>query len=452
MEEGQGLLSTTGGGAADSTAVMMMMMTTTPLSRTLSESSKSAKSAAASAASSLSPTGTTTNKQPSLSSSSSSLVISKMGVFVLLLLACQNCGKNLILRFVMMKEHQPRFLTSTAVLVSECLKLSCSILYILWIQKKSWRSIIQFLYDDRRNTVLLAVPASAYNFQTSMEYVALANLHAAAFSVLVQTKLLCTAICSALILRKQLTYLQVISLLLLTTGVMLCNFPTTTNDTNHSNNSNNNTDVSADTTKGILATLGIALSSGFASVYTEKVIKGSGQPPSSSSSFASSSSPRKGVVTNMEDYGLAYTQVQLAGTSIVAIGIYAVLRDWAILRHYGLWYNFTYGAAVSCVMSALGGLIVASVLKYADSILKGYATALSVILTGVLSMLLFGTQLSTLYFLGILNVICAVLLYNGGKNLNQFMCSSSNSHSNSSSSSSHSHPHLQAQQQQQQQS
>ena len=71
--------------------------------------------------------------------------------------------------------------------------------------------------------------------------------------------------------------------------------------------------------------------------------------------------------------------------------------------------------------TALGGLIVAGVLKYADSVLKGYATAISVIMTGLLSMFLFGTQLHVVYFMGIVNVVIAVLLYNG-KNLDQFMC------------------------------
>ncbi len=50
-------------------------------------------------------------------------------------------------------------------------------------------------------------------------------------------------------------------------------------------------------------------------------------------------------------------------------------------------------------------------LKFADAVLKGNATAISVILTGVLSMILFGTHLNVLYFLGIGNVICSVFLY-----------------------------------------
>jgi solute carrier family 35 (UDP-sugar transporter), member A1/2/3 len=80
-----------------------------------------------------------------------------------------------------------------------------------------------------------------------------------------------------------------------------------------------------------------------------------------------------------------------------------------------------FGPSCSIIMSALGGLIVASVLKYADSVLKGYATAMSVILTGMLSMVLFGTSLGAIYFMGIVNVVTAVLLYNG-KDLDMYVC------------------------------
>lgn len=153
--------------------------------------------------------------------------------------------------------------------------------------------------------------------------------------------------------------------------------------------------------------MGIAVSSGFASVYTEKVIK---SHKNSLSDSAAAQSP-----------SLAYTQVQLASMSLFAIGAYAMVMDFGEIVENGLFHNFSFGAVLTVLMSALGGLTVAAVLKFADSILKGYATALSVILTGVLSMYLFGTELNTIYFMGVINVVIAVLLYNG-KDLEQMMC------------------------------
>lgn len=150
------------------------------------------------------------------------------------------------------------------------------------------------------------------------------------------------------------------------------------------------------------------MSSGFASVYTEKVIK----------------APRNKNVTR-ENYSLAYMQVQLAVVSLVILGFYAIFADYKEISKNGLLHNFTTGAFVSVFNSAIGGLTVAAVLKYADAVLKSYATAISVVMTGSLSMLLFGTQLNTIYGLGIVNVVCAVLLYNG-RNLDKVVCTGRN--------------------------
>jgi Nucleotide-sugar transporter len=80
----------------------------------------------------------------------------------------------------------------------------------------------------------------------SMEYVALANLDAAIFSVLVQTKLLTTASFSAAILRTKFKYIQIISLVLLTVGVMLIN----------GNQMQEGKVDESSNTKGVMATLG----------------------------------------------------------------------------------------------------------------------------------------------------------------------------------------------------
>ena len=360
-------------------------------------------------------------KQSGSTSKCSSLldtIKSSMKLRVLILLAVQNSSKNLLMRFVM--KTKPNFLTSAAVIGSECTKFTLSVLYILLIEKRSLYSIFNYVFHvDKINTMLVIVPASAYNLQMTLEYIALSNIDAANFSVLVQTKLLCTATFAALVLRKKLKYIQVISLLLLTVGVMLCNMKFDTNTTTNKSDD-------ANTTKGILATLGIALSSGFASVYTEKVIK-TQRAKQAAAKVALAQTQQDLSTTSEESYGLAYTQVQLATMSLVTIGIYAIINDFRTIIEYGLFYNFNFGAMLTVLNSAIGGLIVAAVLKYADSVLKGYATAISVIVTGLMSMFLFGTKLHIVYFLGIINVVVAVILYNsssGGKTnmLDQYMC------------------------------
>jgi solute carrier family 35 (UDP-sugar transporter), member A1/2/3 len=240
------------------------------------------------------------------SPTASTATVSTMGLRVLCLLAFQNCSKNLLVRYVM--KDQPKFLTSAAVIGSESTKLSMSIFYILFFEKRSLQSIVDFLRKDWLTTTLVIVPAAAYNLQMTLEYVAMANLDASMFSVLVQTKLVFTAGFAYAVLRKKLKRIQAISLVLLTSGVMLCNL----SRMNSFGKDGQDSWMDAKMIKGISATLGIALSSGFASVYTEKVIKGTNKQLNESAAPPS----------------LAYTQVQLAAMSLVAIGAYAVIMDF----------------------------------------------------------------------------------------------------------------------------
>lgn len=61
-------------------------------------------------------------------------------------------------------------------------------------------------------------------------------------------------------------------------------------------------------------------------------------------------------------------------------------------------YNFWTWATICC--QALGGLIVAVVVKYADNILKGFATSLSIILSCIASTFLFDFQITLLFIIG----------------------------------------------------
>jgi len=233
----------------------------------------------------------------------SSSTVSALGLKILILLAFQNCFKNLLMRYVM--KDQPKFLLSAAIIGVEVVKLVLCVFWIVVVDKRPLSSIYEFLRDDHRNSLLLGIPATAYSFQMSMEYVALANLDAAVFSVLVQCKLLTTATFSAVILRKRLKYIQIISLVLLTAGVMLINV----NKMQEDKNGETEDGLVANNT-GVIATLAIAVSSGFAGVYTEKVIK---------------AQRKKSVAA--QNYSLAYMQVQLALVSLVILGIYAVAKD-----------------------------------------------------------------------------------------------------------------------------
>jgi len=151
-------------------------------------------------------------------------VITSMGLKVLALLAFQNAFKNILMRFVM-KDHAG-FLLSTAVIVVELLKLFFSVGYIVLVLKQSPFTVVTFIRSDWKNTLLLVVPATSYSLQMTLEYIAMANIDPASFSVLVQMKMLTTALFFRTILKRRLMKKQFISLVVLTVGVMLCSMKT----------------------------------------------------------------------------------------------------------------------------------------------------------------------------------------------------------------------------------
>jgi len=62
-------------------------------------------------------------------------------------------------------------------------------------------------------------------------------------------------------------------------------------------------------------------------------------------------------------------------------------------------------------MQAFGGLLVAVVVKYADNILKGFATSLAIIVSCVVSVFLWGFVISAQFALGTSLVLGAVYMY-----------------------------------------
>jgi hypothetical protein len=59
----------------------------------------------------------------------------------------------------------------------------------------------------------------------------------------------------------------------------------------------------------------------------------------------------------------------------------------------------------------MGGLLIAVVIKYADNILKNVSTAISIILSAMVSWMFMGFELSGMFAVGVFLVNYAVYLY-----------------------------------------
>uniref|UniRef100_A0A3B3XQF7 Uncharacterized protein n=1 Tax=Poecilia mexicana TaxID=48701 RepID=A0A3B3XQF7_9TELE len=196
-----------------------------------------------------------------------------------------------------------------------------------------------------------------------------------------QLKILTTALFSVLMLRKSLSRVQWVSLLLLFAGVAIVQVQQEgKKEAAVADASNQNYMV------GLVAVVISCLSSGFAGVYFERILKGSSA-----------------------SVWMRNVQLGIFGTALGLLGMW--WNDGAAVAERGFLFGYT--GMVWCVIfnQAFGGLLVAVVVKYADNILKGFATSFSIIVSTVMSVYLFGFHVDLLFTAGAGLVIGAVYMY-----------------------------------------
>ena len=233
------------------------------------------------------------------------------------------------------------------------------------------------------DTLKVAVPSLIYVIQNNLQYVAISNLDAATFQVTYQLKILTTAIFSVVMLGKHLNRLKWIALFILFLGVALVQLQP-------ANLSVKKTPAASDSTQspmiGLIAVIASSLCSGFAGVYFEKILKGT-----------------SGSIW------LRNIQMGIFGVILGVMGM--LLNDGTKIQERGFLYGYSTLVWIVISMQAFGGLLVAVVVKYADNILKGFATSFSIIVSCIVSVYIFSFTVSVQFLLGTFLVILAIFLY-----------------------------------------
>ncbi|XP_031556316.1 UDP-N-acetylglucosamine transporter-like isoform X2 [Actinia tenebrosa] len=303
-----------------------------------------------------------------------------LGVLVL-----QTSTLVLIMRYSRMTHEGPVYISSTAVVMAEIFKfLAC--LSVMFSQAGySWKAfstqIDNEIISKPWETLKLAIPSGLYTIQNNLLFLALSNLDAATYQVTYQLKILTTALFSVVMLGRRLNKMKWFALVLLMAGVALVEWPS-------GNEKDLKKDISASGKLiGLIAVLCACCSSGFAGVYFEKILKGT-------------------------KASIWLRNIQL-GSFGVLFGFMAVfVNDGTAVHQSGFFIGYNYITWIVIFLQAFGGLVVAAVVKYADNILKGFATSLSIILSSIVSYYLLKDFYPTsLFFIGTCAVLLATLLY-----------------------------------------
>ncbi|XP_017327418.1 solute carrier family 35 member A3b [Ictalurus punctatus] len=280
-----------------------------------------------------------------------------------------------------LQSEGPRYLASSAVVFSEILKILTCTLLVFSINSFSIGRLNQVLKEEiiqkPLDTMKLAIPSGIYTLQNNLLYVALSNLDAATYQVTYQLKILTTALFSVSMLGKRLSVSQWLSLLVLMTGIAFVQWPS------HSEKEM----VAGSQIIGLLAVLFACFSSGFAGVYFEKILKETNQ-----------------------SVWIRNIQLGLFGLLFGLIGVFA--QDGEKVRESGILQGYNNVTWAVVILQAVGGLVVAAVIKYADNILKSFATSGSIMLSTFISYFWMQDFYPTsLFFVGAVLVIIATFLY-----------------------------------------
>ena len=256
----------------------------------------------------------------------------------------------------------------------------------------------------------LAIPASLYVVQNSLQYVAISNLDTATYQVTYQLKILPTAIFSILILKRTLSLQKWLSLGLLMIGVAIVQIPVPdphlapfkiTHPHWHLPRSLESwrhaavlaahplvkrsatyegiaedegfTEPRMNPALGLTTAIAGCTVSALASIYFEKILKESITPAS-----------------------LWIRNVQLAFYSLFpSLFIGVMFIDGEEIAQHGFFVGYNWVVWITIIFQALGGVLVSLCIMYADNIAKTFAMSLSIIVGLCASVWLFDFTIHT---------------------------------------------------------
>jgi UDP-sugar transporter A1/2/3 len=139
--------------------------------------------------------------------------------------------------------------------------------------------------------------------------------------------------------------------------------------------------------------------------------------------------PSNSDATKHPPASLWMRNIQLSFFSIVIAVVQGMMKSTSSSTTQSYFHGFNVWVWILVVLQAGGGLLVAAVIKYADNVLKGLATGVSVVFATVLSMILFGTPLSNQFIFGATMILAAVYYFSNQlpTSLNNFFANVSGS-------------------------
>jgi solute carrier family 35 (UDP-sugar transporter), member A1/2/3 len=246
-------------------------------------------------------------------------------------------------------------INSTVVCVTEVTKLVLSFLCVLFVDASTSCSVLlnqceQAFVENGPDLLKLCVPAVLYSIQNNLQYVIETNPF---FIVLYDFKVLTTAIFYTFMLNHRISLLAWISIIVLIAGMGMVQSSEEDIHVKHVNNK-----------MGLAAVFFACLTSGFAGVYFEKIMKGSKS-------------------------SIWMINLQMSMLSSCLTMLLCLTEDTEDISARGFFAGYNESTVLMILLQAVAGLSITLVVKFADNVYKGFATGIAYIISWIIDHYIF---------------------------------------------------------------
>jgi UDP-sugar transporter A1/2/3 len=254
------------------------------------------------------------------------------------------------------------------------------------LSNRPWREFGQFF-----------VPSLIYFVNNNLVFVILQALDPSTFQLVSQTKTIFTGLLFRFMLKRRLTIFQWMALFFLGCGTACSQIPEGNADhlvtklikqaaeTGHAGGLE---DLRFPAVVGVLITLFTAALSSLAGVYNELLLKGRVTAP------------------------LHWQNMQMYIHGVWLNFAFMMVYDGAVIRSSGVFHGYTWVTWAAIICNASVGITVSAVLKYCDNIARVYAHSIAMLVVMLVSVPLFGLDLTAQLIIALLLVTASTLQYN----------------------------------------
>ena len=317
---------------------------------------------------------------------------------VLLLMCIQTAGFSLVANLSRKVNHES-YSAVEVTLIAELIKLVISAYLSIKTDGGHWGSQI---FDMIKNGKKMIIVVSLYLASNLLSIYICGFIDASTFAVCEQMKIFTTAFFARIVMKRYYSAAKWRALLLLVVGCLLVISPIYNTKTVHvgvlSPEEIISAQIESDNQLWGLAVVSFQITiSGFVAVYFEAMLK-----------------------DKVEVVGIWERNFQLAVYSIIMLLVLKITENNYTFstaaaneeaRNVSLFHGWTFLAIVLVLLQSVGGLLVAATLKYADAVLKCFATSVSIMITSVVGYYYLDNIIDVFVGLGMLTTVIAICNY-----------------------------------------